>query len=139
MLPLLTDLSPNAAVLLLTFGVALIAVELNRPGWILPGASGLLLTLLAAASLWLRHPDGFAVLLCLACAGLLLAQLRRPFGAGMAVVPTVLLEFGLRQLFPATAARVGAVVAIVCAVLLGGGTTVLTRIARRARKNKGLD
>jgi fumarate reductase subunit D len=38
----LTHLSPDSALLLLTFAVLLIYVELNRPGWILPGALGLI-------------------------------------------------------------------------------------------------
>ena len=56
MLPLFSTLSPDAAALILTVSLALIAFELNRPGSILPGALGLLLSLLATASLAQHHP-----------------------------------------------------------------------------------
>ena len=50
----ISHLSPDAAIVVLTMGVLLIYVELNRPGWILPGAAGLLATLFAGASLLRR-------------------------------------------------------------------------------------
>ena len=34
----LARLSPNSALLMLTLGILLIYVELNRPGWVVPGA-----------------------------------------------------------------------------------------------------
>ena len=48
-------LSPNHAIVIATFGLCLIFLEFNRPGRILPGASGLALLLLATASM-LHHP-----------------------------------------------------------------------------------
>ncbi len=47
----LSHLSPDAALLVLTLGLLLIYVELNRPGWIVSGAVGLLAVLFAVASL----------------------------------------------------------------------------------------
>jgi membrane-bound ClpP family serine protease len=134
MLPLLASLSPDAAVLLLTVGIALIAVELNRPGWIVPGALGVLATLLAAAAILDQHPSALAISLLFAAAAVLLLQLRRALPlwialfAGAAGVIALALLPGVR--LP---------VAICCGLALTIGTTVLTRIARRARKNKGLD
>ena len=140
MLPLLAGLSPNAAVLLLTFGVALIAIELNRPGWFFPGAFGLLLTLLATASL-LKHNARLepAVQIIISMA-LLLLQARRNLHWILAVSATILLVLSLARLLPGNAPGVvSAWLASLAGVVLGAGTTVLTRIARRARQNKGLD
>jgi membrane-bound serine protease (ClpP class) len=134
MLPLLVTLSPDAAVLLLTLGIALVAVELNRPGWIVPGALGLLAILLAAAATVHRWPSALAILLLLVAAVILLLQLR-------VVVRfwTVLLGGAAGVCGLALLPGVSLPVAICCGLGLTMGTTVLTRIARRARKNKGLD
>jgi membrane-bound ClpP family serine protease len=140
MLPLLATLSPNAAILIFTVGVALIAVELNRPGSILPGAIGLLLTLLAAASLWPRHPNPAAVLQIIGSMAVLLVQVRRTVVWLVSAAATMLLIVSITKLLPsATEPRISLWTALVSGLVLGAGTTVLTRIARRARQNKGLD
>lgn len=139
-MPSLAALSPDAAILALAAGLALIAWELNRPGSILPGASGLLIALLAASSLLRRHPQPWAVSLVLLGAAILLLQLRRTVPLGAAALTCVALLFGFLHLLPPTApVRIHPLVALLCAIFLGAGTTVLTRIARRARLNKGLD
>lgn len=140
MLPLLTALSPNAAILILTAGVALIALELNRPGSIVPGALGVLLSLLAAASLAQRHPQPEPVVQFIASMGLLLLQARRPLLWVIPVSATILLILSMGSLLPpGTQPTVSLWVALLSGVILGTGTTLLTRIARRARRNKGLD
>lgn len=140
MLPLLATLSPNAAVLIFTAGIALIALELNRPGSILPGAAGLLLTLLAAASLWPRHPAGIAVLQILVSMAVLLLQTRRTLLWVLPVSATILLIYSIARLLPAaTEPGISFWIALLSGLILGTGTTVLTRIAHRARQNKGLD
>ncbi|HEV2577281.1 MAG TPA: hypothetical protein VGU25_08720 [Acidobacteriaceae bacterium] len=140
MLPLLARLSPNVALLIATLAVALIALELNRPGSILPGAAGLLLLLLAAASLWERQPSELATAGAIASIALLLLQARRPLHLSVIAALTALLIACFIRLIPrASTGRINAVTAVVCGTILGAGTTVLTRIARRARQNKGLD
>jgi membrane-bound serine protease (ClpP class) len=140
MLPLLTALSPNAAVLILTAGLALIALELNRPGSVLPGALGLVLSLLAAASLAQHHPRPDRVLQFLASMALLLLQARRPLLWIIPTSATILLILAVGTLLPSTVEPgVSAWTALLCGLILGTGTTILTRIARRARQNKGLD
>ncbi len=140
MLPLLSTLSPDAAVLILTAGVALIAFELNRPGSILPGTLGLLLSLLAAASLAQHHPRPWLVLLFIASMAALLLQARRPLLWIIPAIATILLILSMDTLLPPTVQpEISVWVALLCGLLLGTGTTVLTRIARRARQNKGLD
>jgi membrane-bound ClpP family serine protease len=140
MLPLLATLSPNAAVLIFTVGVALIALELNRPGSILPGTAGLLLTLLAAASLWPRHPNAEAVVEIVLSMSVLLLQARRRLLWLLPLSATILLVFSTARLLPLTTdPGISLWIATLCGLFLGAGTTVLTRIARRARQNKGLD
>lgn len=140
MLPLLATLSPNAAILIFTVGIALIALELNRPGSILPGAAGMLLTLLAAASLWPRHPSGIAVVQILVSMAVLLLQTRRTLLWVLPLLATILLIYSIARLLPrASEPAVSLWIALLSGLILGTGTTVLTRIARRARQNKGLD
>jgi membrane-bound serine protease (ClpP class) len=140
MLPLLTALSPNTAVLILTGGLALIALELNRPGSILPGALGLLLSLLAVASLWQHHPRPAPVLVFIASMALLLLQTRQTLPWILSAGATILLVLSMSTLLPRTVQPgTSPWVALLCGLFLGAGTTVLTRIARRARQNKGLD
>lgn len=140
MLPLLTALPPNAAILILTFGVVLIAVELNRPGWILPGALGLLLALLAAASLYSRHASAESALAIISCLALMLFGERLRFHWLLVGLATIPLIFAMTRLIPPMPGpEISAWVAVICGLILGAGTLVLTRIAFRARQNKGLD
>jgi membrane-bound ClpP family serine protease len=140
MLPLLATLSPNAAILILTAGLALVALELNRPGSILPGGLGLLLTLLAAASLAQHHPRPEPVLQFIASMALLLLQARRTLLWIIPASATILLILAMGTLLPRTMQPgISLWSALLCGLFLGTGTTVLTRIARRARQNKGLD
>lgn len=140
MLPLLTALSPNAAILILTAGLALVALELNRPGSILPGAVGLLLALLAAASLSQHRPRPEPVLQFVVSMVLLLLQARRPLLWIIPASATILLILSMGTLLPSTVQPgISPWVALLCGVFLGTGTTLLTRIAQRARQNKGLD
>ena len=64
---------PNAAVVAGTFGCALILLEFNRPGNVLPAALGLLLLLLATGGLFAAGVQFWAVGLLLGgAAGLVL-------------------------------------------------------------------
>jgi len=129
-------LTPTAALLLLTLGIALIYVELNRPGSILPGALGLLATLLAIAAIANHHPALPAVILCLMAIAPLALDLYRPTPLLLAIAATLALVIGFSFLVPAA---ITLWVAIPCGTLLGAGTSVLTRIGRRARANKAVN
>jgi len=140
MLPLIATLSPNAAILFLTIGVALVALELNRPGSIVPGAAGLFLTLFATACLIAHHPKPLSALGVVFCAGLLIVQARRDLSWLVPTIATILLIVSIATLLPPIPGpEILGWVAISCGLILGAGTTLLTRIARRARQNKGLD
>jgi membrane-bound serine protease (ClpP class) len=129
-------LSPTAALLLLTLGIALIYVELNRPGSILPGALGLLATLLSIAALANHHPALPAVLLCCTAIALLALDLYRPTPLLLAIAATLALILGFMRLFPES---IPLWISAPCGALLGTGTSLLTRIARRARANKAVN
>lgn len=133
-------LSPDTAILCFTLGLLLIYLELNRPGSIFPGAVGLLIALLAIAAL-LKSPINVSGVIFLAVAtGLLLLDLRRQTPLLLAVAATAALIFGFLQLpCKASGSHLHAAIAIGCGLTLGTGTSILTRLARRARANKGLD
>lgn len=141
MIPLLTTLSPNAAVLFLMFGLVLIVLEVNRPGLILPGSIGLLLALLATASLASRHPSTQAVLWTAFFAIVLVIPTGNwKVGWLLDAAITAGLIMSIGDLLPqGSGPTVNTWTAISSGLLFGAGTTVLTRIARRARQNKGLD
>jgi membrane-bound serine protease (ClpP class) len=133
-------LAPDSAILLLTLGLLLIYVELNRPGWIFPGACGLLLALLSIGSLLRLDLSLVAIALLATATALLLLDLLRPTPVLVAVAATLALVLGLDHLvFGPAPLQVHAAVAILCGLLLGGGTSILTRIARRARANKAVN
>ena len=132
-------LTPDRALLLLTLGVLLIYVELNRPGKILPGALGLLASLFALASLLRLDLNAGAVALVCTAVALLLLDLLRHTTPIIAIAATFALVLGFDHLIQGGSIRVHTVTAVACGVLIGTGTSILTRIARRARTNKGLD
>jgi membrane-bound serine protease (ClpP class) len=133
----LAQLSPNAALLVLTAGIALIYVELNRPGWVVPGAVGLTAALCAVASLGRAGVNPWAVVLVGTAVALLGLGLRRRMPVVVDVTATLALVLGFLYLVRDAGIRSG--IAAGCGILLGGSTSILTRIARRARSNKGLD
>jgi len=135
----INGLSPIAAVLLLTAGLLLIYLELNRPGFILPGALGLLSCLLAVDALAHRTLDPIALLLLLSAIALLSLDLLRPTRIPVAVAATLALVLGLRGLLSNQATPLALSIAAGCGLVIGITTSLLTRIARRARANKGLD
>lgn len=136
----LLPLSPDAALLVFTLGIGLIYLELNRPGSILPGAIGLLLALLALAPLFHQQLSPVAVFLILFGIALLAYGLRRTTHVLIESTAIVCLVFGMLQLVSGPPhQRIHALAAVPCALALGVGTAYLTRIARRARLNKGLD
>jgi membrane-bound ClpP family serine protease len=140
MLPLLSALSPNAAILIFTLGVVFIAIEINRPGWILPGAVGLLLLLLASASLYSRHPSAEAALEIAACIALMVFRDRIRLHWLVVALATIPLIAAVAHLVPPIPGpQISPITSVICGLILGAGTIVLTGIARRARRNKGLD
>ena len=92
------DLAPDSAILLLTLGLLLIYVELNRPGWIVPGACGLLLALLSVGSLLRLDLSLAAVALLATAAALLVLDLLRATPVLVAVAATLALILSLDHL-----------------------------------------
>ena len=129
--------SPDATLLALFTGILLLYLECNRPGSILPGCLGALLTLLSInnfAHLPLR-PSALALI----AAGtvLILAELVLPARNLLAAAGTGLFTVGLRTLLqPFAPAHVHTPTAIVVAAGLAASTLWLARIALRARRNK---
>lgn len=133
-------LSPDVALPVLTGGLLLIYVELNRPGWIFSGALGLLAMLLAVASLARMELNPAAMALVGTAVALLALDLLRRTQWVVAIAATLALVLGFAHLVLGPGGlRVHTATAVGCGVVLGVGTSLLTRIARRARTNKGLD
>jgi membrane-bound ClpP family serine protease len=139
MLARLAHLGPDVALLVLTLGLLLIYVELNRPGWIVSGAVGLLAVLFAVASLVRLGLNPAAVVLVGTAVALLGVDLRRKTPVVVSIAATLALVLGFAKLVRGPGMGIKAGTAVGCGLMLGGCTSILTRIARRARTNKGLD
>ena len=137
---LFSYLAPDATLLLFTTGILLLYVEINRPGLILPGAVGLTVTLLALAhALRAGLPPRAAAAGLLATALLALSTRARP-RLLLAVIASGALFYAFCNAVPISGRDLRHIcLPIVCAVVLGPGTFLLTTIAARARQNKGLD
>jgi membrane-bound serine protease (ClpP class) len=145
--PRLQSLSPDAAVGLGTLGVCLGLVEFNRPGRVLPGAVGLLLLLLASASL-AAMPGGqpgtalrpVSVLSLMAAGATLARNAWRPIPWPILIGASLILVASLRWLLRSTCPHpIHADVAVPCGLLVAALSIFLTRIAFRARRAKALD
>ena len=137
---LLAELSPNGTLLLASTGVLLIFVELNRPGRAIPGALGLLLTLLGVSRFLRFGVQPWAVLLLAVCIFVYGANLWREVPLWLLVPAILATMVGMRALVPRSASSsVALPVAVLCGGLLGTASAVLTRVAHRARRSKALD
>jgi membrane-bound serine protease (ClpP class) len=142
MLPLthLVPSTPDSTVLLFTGGVALGALELNRPGLILPGAAGLTCVLLALAALPHLPIQPAGAPPALAGLVLLAAGFLRTLPRSLLLISAALYTVGLCILFsPAANPPLHYAVSLPCGIVLGVGLTLLATVARRARRSKGLD
>jgi membrane-bound serine protease (ClpP class) len=134
------SLSPDGALLLLTASMMLIYLEFNRPGSIAFGALGLLGMLLSVAVFYRFELNSVAIMLCFSGILLLALDLVRPTHVLVGIAATLALILGSLQLVSGPDGKhIHAVLAVICGLILGTGTSVLTRIARRARTNKRLD
>ncbi|MDE3105902.1 MAG: hypothetical protein KGK08_12070 [Acidobacteriota bacterium] len=122
--------------LLMLAGVVLLAVEANRPGALVPGATGLLALLLGIHGLASTplHPAGVAA----ALAGLLMIPLGalRPALRWLSVAGSALLAGGLYGLKSGAEGRVHLAWALLAGVTVGYGLWWLAAVAWLARRNK---
>jgi membrane-bound ClpP family serine protease len=123
--------TPDHALLLLTLGVLLVYVELNRPGLIVAGMVGLLAILLAVVPFLHPHPPAASWVPIAAAVATFARALRYDTSTTLLAGATICLTYGFLRLPTDLAA------ALPCGLLLGLSTSWLVRIARRARVNKG--
>jgi len=129
--------NPDAALLTLVAGILLLYLECNRPGSILPGCFGTLLTLLSIDAFARMPLRPSALALAAAGAALVLAELAIPARNLVATAGAALFVLGLRTLIqPFAPARVHTPTALVAGAGLAAATLWLARIALRARRNK---
>ena len=131
---------PDGVVWLMTFGVGLIFVELNRPGRVIPGTCGLLLVLLMGHRLAEFPLQGWAVTAAVVLALGLLTNAWRPLPLPVLGVLALGLGIAVRLLVrPGLEGEVDSATAIVCGGGIGVLAAGLTQIARRARRLKAID
>ena len=135
MLARLAHLGPDAALLVLTLGVLLIYVEMNRPGWVVPGAVGLTATLFAVASLVRAGVNPGAVALVGTAVVLLGVGLRRRTPVVVDVAATLALVLGFVYLVRDAGVRPG--IAVGCGILLGGSPRFLRGLHGAPAATKG--
>ena len=131
-------MDPNLAVLILLAGGLLIYLEFHVPGTIIPGALGTLMVLLALFSLNLL-PVRYTSMGLIVCALILMVlEAKFPSHGVLALGGTAALVLGLMTLVagPIPELRVQLWTALAGGLAFGGITTVLVRLAWRARRNK---
>jgi membrane-bound serine protease (ClpP class) len=131
-------MDPNIAVLLFLAGAALIYLEFHVPGTIIPGALGTLMVLLALFSFNLLPVRYTSVVLIVCALILMVLEAKFPSHGVLATVGTIALVLGLLTLVagPIPEMRVQWETAVGAGIAFGGITTVLVRLAWRARRNK---
>ena len=129
--------SPDGALVLATLGLCLIFLELNRPGWILPGALGLALVLVSVPPLLPGAHLLWAVTLLILSAAICVLHLWFSFTAWTSAVATILLILAFRLLLRGSvSSHMHWITAVVCGGLIGSLSTMLARVARHAREAK---
>ena len=131
-------MDPNIAVLLFLAGAALIYLEFHVPGTIIPGALGTLMVLLALFSFNLLPVRYTSVVLIVCALVLMVLEAKFPSHGVLAAGGTIALVLGLLTLVagPIPEMRVQWETAVGAGIAFGGITTVLVRLAWRARRNK---
>ena len=130
---------PDLCLLMLLAGILLIYVECNRPGWILPGCAGGLLSLLALHELASFPLRPYAFVSIAGGMTLMLTEVLWRTWRVATAFGILLLTWGLRSLVqPSASSRVHLPVAFFVSLVLGLTTEWLGRIALRARRNKRL-
>jgi membrane-bound serine protease (ClpP class) len=131
-------MDPNIAVLLLLAGAGLIYLEFHVPGTIIPGALGTLMVLLALFSFNLLPVRYTSVVLIVCALILMVLEAKFPSHGVLATGGTIALVLGLLTLVagPIPEMRVQWETAVGAGIAFGGITTVLVRLAWRARRNK---
>lgn len=135
---MLLSVSPDLALITATAGVCLIFFELNRPGLILPGSLGLLLTLFASAALAHHRIDPLAAAGLTASALTLGTNLYRILPTWLLVIAVFALTASFRFLLTPPERPIHTATALVCGPVLGVLSAVLSRIALRARRAKAI-
>ncbi len=134
-------MDPNLAVLILMAGALLIYLEFNHPGTIVPGALGTLLVLLALFSLNLLPVRYTSLALIAGALVLIVLEAKFPSHGILALTGTAALILGTLTLVagPIPQMRVQLATAVSVGLAFGLITTLLVRLAWRARQNKVLN
>jgi len=134
-------MDPNLAVLILMAGALLIYLEFNHPGTIVPGSVGTLLVLLALFSLNLLPVRYTSLALIAAALVLIVLEAKFPSHGVLAITGTAALILGTLTLVagPIPQMRVQLATAVSVGLAFGLITTLLVRLAWRARQNKVLN
>ena len=134
-------MDPNLAVLILMAGALLIYLEFNHPGTIVPGALGTLLVLLALFSLNLLPVRYTSLALIAGAIVLIVLEAKFPSHGILALTGTAALILGTLTLVagPIPQMRVQLATAVSVGLAFGLITTLLVRLAWRARQNKVLN
>jgi membrane-bound serine protease (ClpP class) len=131
-------LGPNAAFLVLVFGLLLIYGEFLRPGGLLPGLLGSVMAITAAYWLLSNSPTIPGLLLIMVAVLLLTAEALWDTHLILGILGTISLLAGFWLLFPGER-RIAPGLAIPVSIVFGAITCFLAFEGKRARRNKRSD
>jgi membrane-bound ClpP family serine protease len=129
---------PSTAFLIFVFGIFLIYVECLRPGRVLPGLLGSVMTIAGGYWLWRNSPTIPGTLLIILAALLLITETLWDMYFIPGILGTISLGAGFSLLF-SPGRRITPSIAIPISIALGAFTTFLAFEAKRARRNKRSD
>lgn len=129
---------PNTAFLLLIIGVLSIYGEFLRPGRLVPGLLGSILTITGAYWLWRNSPVAPGVLFIGLAALFLIVEALWDAHFIPGILGTLLLLVGFYLLFPSER-RIAPILIIPVCIVFGGVTTFLAFEAKKAGRNKRSD
>lgn len=135
---LLAMMNPNLSVLLLTLGLLLIYLEINTPGVVIPGISGVLLVLLSLYALSHLPVTRNGVLLCLLAILLMAAEAKMSRHGLLATAGVACMALGLGNLVngPLPELQVSWGTAMGAGLGFGGVTASLLVLGLEARRSK---
>jgi membrane-bound serine protease (ClpP class) len=135
---LLSLMNPNLDVLLLALGLLLIYLEINTPGIVVPGATGVLLMLITAFALGSLPVSKGAIALCVLALILMVAEARFRTRGFFAAAGILALIVGLGTLVsgPIAELQVAWKTAIGAGIGFGGVTVTLMILGMEAKRTK---
>lgn len=131
-------MTPSHAFVLLILGVLAIYCEFIRPGRIFPILAGSALAVIGSYFLWRNSPTRIGLVLAGVALALFAAEALSAIDLVFGILGVISLTAASRLLFD-NPHRIPAALGVPVSLLFGAITVFLSRVAKRARRNKAIE